>query len=288
MPHDYEATSERMDVSSYRSSPGDYLIYLFHQVTYEFAAERVAGARVLDFGCGTGYGSHHLSGVAREVVGVDVSDDAVRHASGLYQAPNLEFRTIRPVELEPLPFPDGSFDAVVSFQVIEHVPDFDAYLAEVARVLRPGGTFLCATPDRSTRLFARQRPWNRWHLEELTDDGLARVIGRHLEVSQVLGMTAPPGVVDLELRRCRRLRLVTLPFTFPGAPERWRVGGLEALRAASSLPGRLRRSRRGSAPAPVPATGAPDFGFGPQDVVIAEGASPSVNTVVVAGRPAAP
>ena len=85
---------------------------------------------------------------------------------------------------KPLPFDDGAFDAVVSFQVIEHVPSVDAYLAEVARVLRPGGTFLCATPDRVTRLFARQRPWNRWHLEEFTQAGLAAAVSRHLRVER--------------------------------------------------------------------------------------------------------
>ncbi len=284
----YAPTTERLDVDSYLASAGSYLIYLFHISTYEFAAQRLGpSARVLDYGCGTGYGSHHLAESGLTVVGVDVSDSAVRHAAGRYEAPGLTFQAIPPVETAPLPFEDDSFDAVVSFQVIEHVPSVDAYLAEVARVLRPGGTLLCATPDRVTRLFRHQRPWNRWHLEEFSQDGLAKLIARHLRVQEVLGMTAPSSVVELELRRCRLLRFASLPFTFPGSPERWRVFGLEAMRAASDLVRRVRRvvaTRR--TPATTSAVQPPSYPFGPDEIVIAAGATPSTNTVVVATKPA--
>jgi SAM-dependent methyltransferase len=283
----YDPTTERLDVDTYLSSAGSYLIYLFHIAAYEFAAGRLpAQSRVLDYGCGTGYGSFHLAESACDVVGVDVSEAAVSYAAGRYHSPDLAFEAIRPVEEQRLPFDDECFDVVVSFQVIEHVPSVDAYLAEAARVLRPGGTFICATPDRETRLFGRQRPWNRWHLEEFDQQGLADAVGRHLDVDEVMGMTAPAGVVDLELRRARMVRVVTLPFTFPGAPERWRVAGLEGLRSAGAFAGRLRGKLRGpTTPAPAPvATDASAYSFGPEDVVIAPGANPSTNVVLTATK----
>jgi SAM-dependent methyltransferase len=174
----------------------------------------------------------------------------------------------------------------VSFQVIEHVPSVDAYLSEVARVLRPGGTFLCATPDRATRLYPRQRPWNRWHLEEFSQDGLADAVRRHLRVAEVMGMTAPPEVLELELRRARLLKVASLPFTFPGSPERWRVAGLESMRSAAAVARRLkgRLRRRPAKATPGPATEAA-YPFGADDIVIAAGAVPSTNIVLVASRP---
>ena len=65
-----------------------------------------------------------------------------------------------------MPFADASFGAVLSFQVIEHLDRPDAYLAEASRVLAPGGVLLLATPDRATRLYSWQQPWNRFHVTE--------------------------------------------------------------------------------------------------------------------------
>lgn len=287
----YSPTTERLDVDSYLASANSYLIYLFHIASYEFASQQLdASARVLDYGCGTGYGSHYLAETVGSVVGVDVSDSAVRYASSRYRSPGLEFHAIAPVEEAPLPFADASFDAVVSFQVIEHVPSVDGYLAEVVRVLRPGGMFICATPDRATRLFPRQRPWNRWHVDEFTQQGLSAAVARHLDVEHVMGMTAPTPVVASELRRSRLLRAVSLPFTFPGSPERWRVAGLELLRSLSALAGSLRRRLRGGDSAtPEPGSEQPAYSFGLGDIVIAAGAQPSTNIVLTATRsPAAP
>jgi SAM-dependent methyltransferase len=268
---DYEATSERMQEDAYVSSPGDFLIYALHVATYDWAARRADGAAVLDYGCGTGYGVARLAESAASVVGVDVSAAAVSYAESRYPAENARFQQIAPIEQGPLPFPDGSFDLVTSFQVIEHVPSPDAYVAEVRRVLKPGGTFLCVTPDRATRLFPRQRPWNVWHLHEFTPAELVDVVGRHLPVEETLGMSARPEVIRLEIDRCRKVRLAAYPFTFPGAPEKWRQWGLNLLKS-------LNRPASGSSPEK------PDFGFGVEDVEISANAAPSVNIVVIARR----
>ena len=58
----YEPTSERVSEEPYRTGPdSDYLIYLFHIATYDFAVPFVSGRHVLDFGCGTGYGTHRIA-----------------------------------------------------------------------------------------------------------------------------------------------------------------------------------------------------------------------------------
>lgn len=95
---------------------------------------------VLDYGCGWGDISWAISKTHPEVHGVDV--DAGRVAFAQSQYPELPFSACRP---DGLDFPDASFDIVVSGVVLPFVPDEADYLAEVGRVLRPGGHLVLAT-----------------------------------------------------------------------------------------------------------------------------------------------
>src|SRR2546427_581269 len=103
------------------------------------------GRRVLDAGCGSGYGADLLVREAREVLGIDISDDAIDYARRHYRADNLRFERASCLEI---PAPDGSFDLVMAFELIEHLADWQAFLREVRRVLAPGGQFLVSTPNQ--------------------------------------------------------------------------------------------------------------------------------------------
>lgn len=272
------ATTERITVDEYQSTEGDYLIYVLHAATYDFARPYVEGKVVLDFGCGSGYGTASLAEAATTITGVDIAPEAVAYATTHYRRDNLTFRTVGPVERDGLPFEDDAFDTVVSFQVIEHVRQVDRYLAEVRRVLRPGGVFLCVTPDRTLRLFPGQRPWNEFHVTEYAPEGLRATLSSLFPEVRLFGMTARPEVLAAELRRYRRNRLLTYLVTFPGIPDRLRLAGVRL----------MKRLLGGRSAGSTAAAGGRDFTFGPRDVVVMPDARPSVNVVAVASDRAAP
>jgi SAM-dependent methyltransferase len=119
-------------------------IYHAFVAMYRFAAPFARGKRVLDAGCGTGYGDLYLcEHRAAKVTGVDVDRSAISYARSHFSHPNLRFEC---VPSNRYPFPDGSFDVVFSSNAIEHVADHQGYLREVRRVLAPGGVLLLITP----------------------------------------------------------------------------------------------------------------------------------------------
>jgi 2-polyprenyl-6-hydroxyphenyl methylase / 3-demethylubiquinone-9 3-methyltransferase len=107
----------------------------------------LGGRRVLDAGCGGGLVARELAAAGAEVVGVDRSLGSLgvaRRAAG-------SIGSFAPAQgrLERLPFAGGAFDAVVAADVLEHVPDLPAAVAELARVLAPGGSFVFDTVNRT-------------------------------------------------------------------------------------------------------------------------------------------
>lgn len=103
------------------------------------AGELTGRDRVIDIGCGEGQVARHVavSTGASRVVGVDPSDAQIAVARSRGGGPYY----VRGAA-DALPVPDGAFDAAVACLVFEHITEVDVALAEVARVLRPGGIFL--------------------------------------------------------------------------------------------------------------------------------------------------
>lgn len=101
------------------------------------ATEELAGARrVLDIGCGDGQISRLASGQGSEVIGLDPTWNCVSVA-----AERGGVAGVVRAGAAGLPFADGSFDAAVACLVFEHIDEVDAAIAEVSRILEPGGTF---------------------------------------------------------------------------------------------------------------------------------------------------
>ena len=115
-----------------------------HFARYAFVSRLAANRRVLDAGCGTGYGSAELARVAAEVTAIDVASEAIAYAREHFDGP--KFTTASCVSL---PFDSVAFDLVVCFEVIEHLAEWPKLIAEAARVLAPGGQFVVSTPNKS-------------------------------------------------------------------------------------------------------------------------------------------
>jgi GT2 family glycosyltransferase/SAM-dependent methyltransferase/glycosyltransferase involved in cell wall biosynthesis len=138
-------------------------IRLEHFHRYGTIRKIVTDKDVLDIACGEGYGSSLISSVARSIVGVDISDAAIHHASSTYSASNLKFRQGSATQI---PEADASFDVIVSFETIEHLAEQEQMLAEIRRVLRPNGCLVISSPNRPV-YSEESGEANHFHVKEL-------------------------------------------------------------------------------------------------------------------------
>jgi SAM-dependent methyltransferase len=180
------------------TSAAEHCLRLMHLKAYDEAARFAVDRDVLDVGCNTGYGTLRFGEVARRVVGVDVSDRAIEVARASATDGRPEFQVIDGLTL---PFDDGSFDLIVSFQVIEHIEDPRPYLREIARVARPGAWIVFTTPNAATRLYPGMTPWNRFHVREYRAPELDAALRQVFPEVRVRGMFGTPTLYETEIGR---------------------------------------------------------------------------------------
>ena len=130
---------------------------------------------VLDCACGVGYGSHYLSGLAKNVVGIDCSREAITYAKTAYRAGNLSFIV---GDARELPYQNGFFDAFVGIETLEHFSSPDKYLSEIHRVLKPGGLLFLSTPDGDSNPHKGIHAVNDYHWHHYRKDELDMLIGK--------------------------------------------------------------------------------------------------------------
>ena len=158
--------------------------YMFrrHLQAYQFSADFCEKRIVLDAGCGEGYGSYLLAESGMHVVGIDVSPEAINHAKEKYIRDNLEYRVM---DVSNMNFADGTFDVVVSFQVIEHMHDFEAFLKEIKRILKIGGLAFISTPNKS---LCEGQATGKFHIKEWRYDEFMNLLNGYFDKVQYYGV----------------------------------------------------------------------------------------------------
>ena len=122
-------------------------LFISHLMRYYFALQFAVNKVVLDAGCGAGYGCDLLATVAKKVIGIDYSEEAINWAKKHYSRSNLKFRVMN---LSALDFNDDTFDLVTCFEVIEHLRDDRVFLEKTSHVLKPNGVLVISTPNQLT------------------------------------------------------------------------------------------------------------------------------------------
>ena len=193
----------------------DRQLLMSHLCAYRLAATLGQGRRMLEVGCGSGYGAYYLSHVAARVTAVDLDAQAIRRAEGLFRRPNLEYRA---ADGRGLGLPDAAFDVVGTFQVIEHIPEpeLPAFVRELSRVVAPDGVVVISTLN----LARNRKPGCSYqkasfHEKEFTAPELRELLSSVFPVVELRGLHPGP-------RHRLMLRL-----------KRW---GLDRLGSASANP----------------------------------------------------
>jgi ubiquinone/menaquinone biosynthesis C-methylase UbiE len=142
------------------------------------------GARILDAGCGSGWLSRALvSHVAPDghIIGVDVSSSAIDLARKLSAEIQPECLTFERADLQGPAFPEASFDAIACISVLGFSDDPTQVLAQLRRVLRPGGRLLAANSDEDTRIYnSHDLELGRRVMRAIADRGRDPWLGRRL------------------------------------------------------------------------------------------------------------
>jgi SAM-dependent methyltransferase len=146
---------------------------------------------MLDVACGTGYGLALLAGCARAVVGADADFDALKTARSATAISRGSAAVVRSDACR-LPFPDGAWDVVTSFETIEHLHDRAGFVREVRRVLAPGGVCVMSTPNANYTQPVDGTPRNPFHVHEYDPAGFRTELDAHFGEIELLGQSLSP------------------------------------------------------------------------------------------------
>ena len=171
---------------------------------YVFANQFVNEKYVLDAGCGCGYGAAMLAKNAEYVVGIDLSQKAIKFAKNCYNTSNADFVI---ADCTNLPFTEHSFDVVVSFEVIEHLACHRKFLIETNKVLKWNGLLILSTPNKYVEF---PHPF---HIYEFTPIELRGLLQRYFTDATILGkkiIRKDRLIAEEHLRKSWRFKLALL------------------------------------------------------------------------------
>lgn len=158
-----------------------------HFERYEFAEKYLKpNFVVLDAACGTGYGSEMLSGTVNKVISLEISDHALNWAKSHHQKNNIEFKQAN--LNNPIDIPSNYFDAIISFETLEHVENQENMLSEFKRMLKPEGLLIISSPDREI-ITEKGGANNEFHINELSKREFTDLMKKYFFVEEIFGQT---------------------------------------------------------------------------------------------------
>lgn len=138
---------------------------------------------VLDLACGTGFGSLLLANASHNVIGGDIAVDAIEYCNKNHQHKSLKFIQMDGTNL---PFTDNYFDAIVSFETIEHTTQYSQMLQEFKRALKPNGTAYISTPNIVVNS-PGGKIINPYHTQEWNYEELNAILKKHFSHVKLYG-----------------------------------------------------------------------------------------------------
>ena len=179
--------------------------------------------KILEIGCGIGTIVAELAGQGRDIRGTDISQVAIEYGRRKYPGIRLE---VQPAE--ELAFEDGAFDAVLSFDLFEHITRIDRHVAEVRRLLKPGGYYLFQTPNKwSNAVFEtlnhKTLKWRRVHPSLHTPGQLRRRLAKHGFETRFVKMNPINEYTRAKLKRLGPLGRLIERLDFRKLPLGWQT-----------------------------------------------------------------
>lgn len=182
-----------------RVIPGISANFLFQEALarYVFAQRLIKkGFRIIDIGCGTGYGNSILAKKG-DVTGIDNSREAILFAKKHYK--NVKFLVANATKL---PFENGGFDIICSFEVIEHLRRPKKFLSEAKRILKKGGVMILSTPNKAISS-PNGNPESPYHEKEYTYIELNNLLKEFFKNVKILGQNKSKRAKDATLEFLR-------------------------------------------------------------------------------------
>lgn len=186
----YTISAERTDIHNSAMTP----TLAQHQKAYTFCLPYVKGRRVLEIGCGAGYGTTRLASAAKNILAIDNNQLAIKAAKNPDGQPgHLQFRCL---EFTQSSF-DTPFEVVIALQVIEHFPDAQVFLKKVNSILTKNGAAVFSTPNADTQSYNE----NPYHYKEYTPDEWHELLSAFFQEVVIYGLCGNAPVVKYEQER---------------------------------------------------------------------------------------
>ena len=160
-----------------------------HSARYGFASKYLDSKVVVDAACGAGEGSFLFAkSNAKMVEAFDIEESSIAEAKSKFNLPNLSFNIGNCLKL---PLGDGFADLYISLETIEHINEDKLFLDEVKRVLKPGGIFICSTPNRTITnpgTSMKDNPRNPFHIREYSKEDLNELLEAKFADVEIFGL----------------------------------------------------------------------------------------------------